>query len=67
MFKAVLGLFPEEAIREKSGIRVVQTRYQHTDMSYHGPENAKTTILGLLAKFLDDESALTPIKMPCRK
>ena len=63
MFKADLGVIPEEAIREKSGITVVQTGYQHTDMSDRGPENAKTAILTMLDKFLDDDSTLTPIKM----
>jgi hypothetical protein len=62
-FKADPGVVPEEAIREKSGITVVQTGYQHTDMSDRGPEDVKETILARLDKFLDDDTTLTPIEM----
>jgi len=63
IFKADPGVFSEEAVRKKSGIRVVQTGYQHTDMSDRGPENGKTAILAMLDKFLDDDTTVTPIKV----
>ena len=47
--------------REKSGITVVQTGYQHTDMSDRGSDDVKSTIHGMLDKFLDDESPLRPV------
>jgi hypothetical protein len=50
-------VIPPEKLREKSGITVVQTGYQHTDMSDHGPDNIKSTIQGMLDKFIDDESS----------
>src|SRR4051812_33753832 len=56
VFKTDPGVIPPEKIREKSGITVVQTGYQHTDMSDRGPDNIKSTIQGMLDKFIDDES-----------
>src|SRR5471032_1137547 len=55
-FKTDPGVIPPEEVREKSGITVVQTGYQHTDMSDRGPDDVKSTIQGMLDKFLDDES-----------
>jgi hypothetical protein len=62
-FKADPGVGPEEAVRQKSGVAVVQTGYQHTDMSDRGPEDVKTTILVMLDQFLDDDTTLIPIKV----
>jgi hypothetical protein len=61
MFKADPGVVPVEAVRGKSGITVVPTGYQHTDMNDRGPEDVKTTILAKLEKFLDDDTTLMPI------
>jgi hypothetical protein len=61
VFKADPGVVPDDAICEKSGITVVQTGYQHTDMSDRGPDEVKTTIQGMLDKFLDDDSPLRPV------
>src|SRR6266571_3848162 len=58
VFKADPGVVPDSEICEKSGITVVQTGYQHTDMSDRGPDNVKTTIQGMLDKFLEDDSPL---------
>src|ERR1700732_5229694 len=55
------GVIPPEEVCEKSGIQIVQTGYQHTDMSDRGPDNVKSTIQGMLDKFLDDESPLKPV------
>ena len=60
-FKTDPGVIPPEGVRQKSGITVVQTGYQHTDMSDRGPDEVKSTIQGMLDKFLDDESPLRPV------
>jgi alpha/beta hydrolase fold len=62
VFKADPGVVPNEEVCEKSGITVVQTGYQHTDMSDRGPGDVKSTIRGLLDKFLEDDSPLSPIE-----
>jgi hypothetical protein len=62
VFKADPGVVPNEEVCEKSGITVVQTGYQHTDMSDRGPGEVKSTIRGLLDKFLEDDSPLKPIE-----
>jgi hypothetical protein len=62
VFKADPGVVPDEDVCEKSGITVVQTGYQHTDMSDRGPEAVKSTIQGMLDKFLDDDSPLKPVE-----
>src|SRR3979490_1366364 len=61
VFKADPGVVPNEEVCEKSGITVVQTGYQHTDMSDRGPDDVKNTIQGMLDKFLDDDSPLKPV------
>jgi hypothetical protein len=60
-FKTDPGVIPPEGVRERSGITVVQTGYQHTDMSDRGPDDFKSAIQGMLDKFLDDESPLRPV------
>src|ERR1700722_1906928 len=60
-FKTDPGVIPPKGVGEKSGITVVQTGYQHTDMSDRGPDDVKSTIQGMLDKFLDDESPLRPV------
>ena len=61
-FKTDPGVIPDDEICEKTGITVVQTGYQHTDMRDRGPDNVKSTIEGMLDKFLDDDSPLTPVE-----
>jgi alpha/beta hydrolase fold len=61
-FKTDPGVIPPEEVREKSGITVVQTGYQHTDMSDRGPDDVKSTIRGMLDKFLEDDSPRTPVE-----
>ena len=60
-FKTDPGVIPPKGVRERSGITVVQTGYQHTDMSDRGPDDVKSAIHGMLDKFLDDESPLRPL------
>ena len=56
------GVVPDDEICEKSGITVVNTGYQHVDMSDRGPDNVKSTIQGMLDKFLNDaDSDIAPV------
>ncbi|THD67228.1 MAG: alpha/beta fold hydrolase [Bradyrhizobium sp.] len=61
VFKTDPGVIPSDEICDKSGIQIVQTGYQHTEMSDRGPDEVKATIQGMLDKFLDDESPLKPV------
>ncbi|MBX9709495.1 MAG: alpha/beta hydrolase [Xanthobacteraceae bacterium] len=56
------GVIPSDEICRKSGITVVNTPYQHTDMTDHGPDQLKTNIESTLDKFLNDDSDLAPVK-----
>jgi hypothetical protein len=58
-FKTDPGVIPPEEVREKSGITVEQTAFQHNDMRDTGPDGTKASIQGMLNKFLDDDSPLT--------
>jgi pimeloyl-ACP methyl ester carboxylesterase len=62
VFKPDPGVIPPKGVREKTGITVIQTGYQHTDMSDRGSDDVKSTIHGMLDKFLDDDSRLRPIE-----
>jgi hypothetical protein len=61
-FKTDPGVIPPEEVREKSGIEVVQTSFQHNDMRDTGPDEAKASIQGMLDKFLEDDSLLRLIE-----
>jgi pimeloyl-ACP methyl ester carboxylesterase len=61
VFKTDPGVIPAEEDCEKSGITVVQTGFQHNDMRDTGPDEAKSSIQGMLDKFLDDDSPLKPV------
>src|SRR6202166_3784449 len=54
-FKTDPGVIPPEEVREKSGIDVVQTSFQHNDMRDTGPDEANASIQGMLDKFLEEE------------
>src|SRR3984893_17513942 len=60
-FKTDPGVIPPEGVREKSGITVVQTGSQHTDLSDRGPDDVKSAIQGMLDRFLDGERPLRPV------
>jgi hypothetical protein len=62
VFKPDLGVVPEPDVRKKSGITVVQTGYQHIDMSDRGPDHVKTMIVAMLNEFLDNDNAHEVIK-----
>jgi alpha/beta hydrolase fold len=53
-FKTDPGVIPSEEECEKAGITVVKTDFQHNDMRDTGSEEAKTSIQGMLDKFLAD-------------
>jgi hypothetical protein len=64
-FKPDPGVVPDADICEKAGITVVKTDFQHDFMRDDGPDDAKTTIQGMLDQFLEksdsgDSSSLTP-------
>jgi pimeloyl-ACP methyl ester carboxylesterase len=61
VFKPDPGVIPTDEDCEKSGITVVQTGFQHNDMRDTGPDEAKSSIQGMLDKFLDDDSPLKPV------
>src|SRR5262252_4245577 len=64
-FKADPGVVPNSDICEKAGITVVNTAFQHNDMRDTGSEEAKTSIQGMLDKFLDetDNSEIAPVEV----
>jgi hypothetical protein len=62
VFKPDPGVVPDDDTCEKAGITVVNTGYQHTDMSDRGPDGVKLKIQALLDKFLDDDSVLAPVE-----
>lgn len=61
VFKADPGVVPNDDICEQAGITVVNTGFQHVDMSDRGPENVKESIQQTLDKFLADDSKLSPV------
>src|SRR6201991_2067123 len=61
VFKADPGVVPDDDTCEQTGITVVNTGFQHTDMSDRGPDNVKISIQGVLDKFLEEESKLAPV------
>jgi len=63
-FKADPGVVPDTEECDKAGITVVHTKFQHNDMRDTGSEDAKSTIQGMLDKFLadnEDTSNLAPV------
>ena len=51
-FKTDAGVLPTDEECEKAGIQVVKTEFQHNDMRDTGPDVAKSSIQGMLDKFL---------------
>jgi pimeloyl-ACP methyl ester carboxylesterase len=60
VFKADPGVIPDDEMCEKAGITVVRTDFQHNDMRDTGPDEAKSSIQGMIDKFLEDDSPLKP-------
>lgn len=62
VFKTDPGVIPDDDTCQQAGITVVNTGFQHTDMSDRGPDDVKVSIQGVLDKFLnDDSSSLAPV------
>jgi pimeloyl-ACP methyl ester carboxylesterase len=61
VFKTDPGVIPPNEVCEEAGITVVRTGFQHNDMRDTGPDEAKSSIEGMLDKFLDDDSPLKPV------
>jgi alpha-beta hydrolase superfamily lysophospholipase len=57
VFKADLGVIPDDKDAKKAGIDIVRTNAQHTDMSDRGPDGVKTSIQDILDKFLSEDSS----------
>jgi pimeloyl-ACP methyl ester carboxylesterase len=55
------GVVPDDDECAKTGIQVVRTGAQHTDMSDRGPDQVKERIQDALDRFLSDESDLRPV------
>jgi hypothetical protein len=55
-FKTDPGVLPSDRRAKESGIDIVRTEAQHTDMSDRGPEKVKENIQNSLDKFLNDSS-----------
>jgi hypothetical protein len=62
VFKPDPGVIPDDEICDQAGITVVNTGHQHVDMSDRGPIEVKANIQGLLEKYLEDDSALKPVR-----
>jgi pimeloyl-ACP methyl ester carboxylesterase len=62
VFKTDPGVLPAQEVREKAGITVVNTGFQHNDMRDTGPDSAKASIQEMLDKFLEDDSPLRPVE-----
>jgi alpha/beta hydrolase fold len=64
-FKTDPGVIPSAEECEKAGITVVNTAFGHNDMRDTGSEEAKTSIQGMLDKFLDstDNSDVAPVEV----
>ncbi|MEK9282537.1 MULTISPECIES: alpha/beta fold hydrolase [unclassified Bradyrhizobium] len=61
-FKTDPGVIPTDDECEKAGIQVVKTEFQHNDMRDTGPDDAKSSIQGMLDKFLSDtDSDIAPV------
>jgi len=60
-FKPDPGVVPGDEVCEKAGITVINTDFQHNDMRDTGPDQAKSSIQGMLDKFLQEDSPLKPV------
>jgi hypothetical protein len=55
VFKPDPGVVPDQEICDKAGITVVNTGFQHTEMSDRGPEDVKESIVSALDRFLEND------------
>lgn len=59
-FKPDPGVIPDDEMCRKAGITVVNTAFQHNELSDRGSDRVKTTIQALVNRFLDDDGSLKP-------
>ncbi|MBR1246556.1 alpha/beta hydrolase [Bradyrhizobium sp. AUGA SZCCT0169] len=59
-FKPDPGVIPDDEMCRKAGITVVNTAFQHNELSDRGSDRVKSTIQALVHKFLDDDGSLKP-------
>jgi len=70
VFKTDPGVIPSDDVCNKEGITIVKTNFQHNDMRDTGAEAAKSSIRGMLDKFLadtDTEDATPPVEVSTPK
>ncbi len=70
VFKTDPGVIPSADECDKDGITVVNTDFRHNDMRDTGSELAKTSIQGMLDKFLaetDESSEIAPVETSAQK
>jgi hypothetical protein len=62
-FKTDPGVLPTAEQAKAEGIDIVNTQFQHTDMSDRGPDSVKQRIQATLDQFLSDASTseLAPV------
>jgi hypothetical protein len=64
VFKADPGVVPDDATCAKAGITVVQTDFQHNQLSDRGPDDVKASIEAKVEAFLDeDDGVQSPMKL----
>lgn len=57
-FKPDPGVIPDDEMCRKAGITVVNTAFQHNELSDRGSDRVKSTIRALVNRFLDDDGSL---------
>ena len=58
VFKPDSGVIPDDETCKKAGITVVNTEFQHNDLSDRGPDHVKNSIQALLDQFLENDGAV---------
>ncbi|MBR0869266.1 alpha/beta hydrolase [Bradyrhizobium tropiciagri] len=62
-FKADPGVVPDDETCVRAGIKVVNTEYQHNDLSDRGPDSAKSSIQATVQQFLDEDEPPSTIPL----
>ena len=63
-FKADPGVVPDDETCARAGIQVINTEYQHNDLSDRGPDSAKSSIQAKVQQFLDEDGGESTPTMP---
>ena len=62
-FKADPGVVPDDETCLKAGIQVINTEYQHNDLSDRGPDSAKSSIQAKVQQFLDEDEPPSTLQL----